>query len=105
MGGGVAAVTESNARAAFGLITVGGTLGLIAADRILEPGPDGGPLRGVLTTGMLGGANSRVSVSLAPLATALAFNAHAPRNGNARARLALGDAPVITSYPIVRIAW
>jgi hypothetical protein len=105
MGGGVAAMTESEARVALGLVTVGGTLGLVAADKILEPGPDGGPLRGVLTTGMLGGANSRVSVSLAPLATALALNARAPRNQSARARLALGDAPVITSYPLVRIAW
>lgn len=102
MGGGVAVMAETERQGTLALLTVGGALGLIAADRILEPGPDGGPLRGVLTTSSVGGS-SRVSVSLAPLATAFAFQAGQPRRTPARFRS--GDAPLVTSYPVVRIAW
>lgn len=51
MGGGVAAVAEADGRVAFGLASVGGVLGLIAADNIIAPEADAGPLRGILRTG------------------------------------------------------
>lgn len=102
MGGGVAVMAETQRQGTLAFVSIGGALGLIAADRILEPGPDGGPLRGVLTTSSVGG-NSRVSVSLAPLAAALAFQAGQSRRP--AARFLSGDAPLVTSYPVVRIAW
>jgi hypothetical protein len=102
MGGGVAVMAETPRQGTTALIATGGALGLIAADRILEPGPDGGPLRGVLTTSLLSNS-SRVQISLAPLATALAVRS--TQSGRTPARFLSGDAPIVTSYPVVRIAW
>jgi len=50
MGAGVAAMAEGEGRAAFGLASVGGLVGLLAADNIIAPARDAGPLRGTMQT-------------------------------------------------------
>lgn len=128
MGRGVAAITESGRRGAFALVTAGGTLGLLAADRLLEPAPDAGPLRGLTPSESSSAAHTlptssrysprfsssrdarlidRVNVSLAPLATAWAMQhvapAQPPRGDNAARFSPLQ--PMVTNLPVVRFAW
>jgi hypothetical protein len=66
MGGGVAAIAETNEQGALALVTVGGTLGLIAADRILAPVRDAGPLRGIMESSARA-LDDRVRVSIGPV--------------------------------------
>lgn len=66
MGGGVAAIAETNEQGALALVTVGGTLGLIAADRILAPVRDAGPLRGIMESSARA-FDDRVRVSIGPV--------------------------------------
>lgn len=48
MGAGVAAMADADGRVAVGLASGGGLLGLLAADNIIAPARDAGPLRGVM---------------------------------------------------------
>jgi len=66
MGGGVAAITEANRQGALALVTAGGTLGLVAADRILAPVRDAGPLRGIMESSSRA-LDDRVRVSIGPV--------------------------------------
>jgi hypothetical protein len=66
MGGGVAAISEANRQGALALVTAGGTLGLVAADRILAPVRDAGPLRGIMETSARA-LDDRVRVSIGPV--------------------------------------
>lgn len=66
MGGGVAAITEANRQGALALVTAGGTLGLVAADRILAPVRDAGPLRGIMESSARA-LDDRVRVSIGPV--------------------------------------
>jgi hypothetical protein len=66
MGGGVAAITEANRQGGLALVTAGGTLGLVAADRILAPARDAGPLRGIMESSARA-LDDRVRVSIGPV--------------------------------------
>jgi len=66
MGGGVAAISEANRQGGLALVTVGGTLGLVAADRILAPVRDAGPLRGIMESSARA-LDDRVRVSIGPV--------------------------------------
>jgi hypothetical protein len=66
MGGGVAAISEANRQGALALVTAGGTLGLVAADRILAPVRDAGPLRGIMESSARA-LDDRVRVSIGPV--------------------------------------
>ena len=68
MGLGVAAMTEANRQPTFGLVAAGGALGLIAADRILEPAADAGPLRGIMQSASRR-MDGRVHVALGPVSS------------------------------------
>jgi hypothetical protein len=66
MGGGVAALAETEAQGALALAGVGGILGLLAADRIIAPAKDAGPLRGIMQSSERA-LDGRVQVSLGPI--------------------------------------
>jgi hypothetical protein len=68
MGAGVATLGSANGQVTFGLASAGGLIGLLAADQIIGPAKDAGPLRGVMqsTSRALDG---RLTVSLGPLTT------------------------------------
>lgn len=66
MGGGVAAISEANRQGALALVTAGGTLGLVAADRILAPVRDAGPRRGIMESSARA-LDDRVRVSIGPI--------------------------------------
>jgi hypothetical protein len=66
MGGGVAALAETEAQGALALAGVGGILGLLAADRIIAPAKDAGPLRGIMQSSARA-LDGRVQVSLGPI--------------------------------------
>ena len=66
MGSGVAVMAKSEGQGALLLGALGGTLGLVAADRIVQPAADAGPVRGVLQTSA-GATDGRVFVSLGPV--------------------------------------
>jgi hypothetical protein len=66
MGGGVAALTEANQRGALSLVAAGGTLGLLAADHILAPVRDAGPMRGIMESAART-LDDRVRVSIGPV--------------------------------------
>lgn len=66
MGGGVAALADANGRVAVGLASAGGLLGLLAADNLIAPAKDAGPLRGM----MLGAARTlddRFTLNIGPV--------------------------------------
>jgi hypothetical protein len=71
MGAGVATLGSANGQVTFGLASAGGLIGLLAADQIIKPARDAGPLRGVMqsTSRALDG---RLTVSFGPL-TAVRF--------------------------------
>lgn len=66
MGVGVAAMADGEQRALLGLGSVGGLLGLLAADHLIAPAADAGPLRGVLQRQSSDG-DSRFSLSVGPV--------------------------------------
>jgi hypothetical protein len=68
MGGGVAAIAETEAQAGLALASAGGILGLIAADRIIKPARDAGPLRGIMQSSARA-LDQRVFVSLGPVSS------------------------------------
>lgn len=68
MGGGLAAITESGRQGTFALGAIGGTLGIIAADGIIKPAGDAGPLRGIMQTSARA-MDGRVFVSLGPVSS------------------------------------
>lgn len=68
MGMGLAYMAEGNERAIMGLAGVGGLLGLLAADRIIAPAADAGPLRGVMARGA-SESEARVALSIGPVTT------------------------------------
>ncbi len=114
IGGGIAAGAESEGRVITLLVAGGGMLGLLAADAIVEPAPDAGPLRGIMQSSSRlvrpgtarGEAESRVTVSLAPLVTAFAFQPRGTaRTVNGVPQLALSRQPVSRRIPVVRVAW
>ncbi len=68
MGAGVGAMADANGQVTLGLASAGGLLGLLAADGIIGPAKDAGPLRGVMKTGARATAD-RVFVSLGPVSS------------------------------------
>ena len=54
MGGGVATISQAQDRSTLRLVATGAALGLIAADRMIAPSRDAGPMRGVLRSSALG---------------------------------------------------
>jgi hypothetical protein len=67
MGGGIAALAEMNGQGGLLMAGLGGTLGLAAADQLMRPAKDAGPVRGVMSQSRSGDA--RVSVALGPVST------------------------------------
>lgn len=66
LGAGFAAMAEADGRGALGLASAGGMLGLLAADNIVAPPKDAGPLRGMLHTSARH-LDERVRVSIGPV--------------------------------------
>lgn len=68
MGAGVAAMGDATGQVTLGMASVGGLIGLAAADNIIAPAKDAGPLRGIMqsTSRALDG---RLFVSLGPVST------------------------------------
>lgn len=66
MGGGIAAITETEAQGLLALASAGGVLGLLAADGIIKPARDAGPLRGIMQSSARA-FDGRVFVSLGPV--------------------------------------
>ncbi len=64
IGAGAAAIAEWNGRAVVGAASAGGLLGLLAADRILAPARDAGPLRGIMQSPE---GSGRLSLSIGPV--------------------------------------
>lgn len=104
MGGGVAIMVDGNRHLSTGLVTGGAALGLVAADRLLSPSPDAGPMRGIMQSSSLG---ERVQLSLTPLVTALAMQQANPaqRTPAFEGPHAAFTAPVVNHIPVLRIRW
>lgn len=66
MGGGIAAIAETESQGALALASAGGLLGLLAADGIIKPVRDAGPLRGIMQSSARA-MDGRVFVSLGPV--------------------------------------
>lgn len=66
MGAGVGAIADANGQVTIGLASAGGLLGLLAADGIIAPARDAGPLRGVMRSSSRR-TEDRVSLSLGPV--------------------------------------
>ncbi|WP_373062480.1 hypothetical protein [Gemmatimonas sp.] len=66
MGAGIAAIAETKAQGALALGSAGGILGLLAADAIIKPVRDAGPLRGIMQSSARK-LDGRVFVSLGPV--------------------------------------
>ncbi len=66
MGGGIAAMAETNSQGALAFASTGGILGLLAADAIIKPARDAGPLRGIMQSSSRA-LDGRVFVSLGPV--------------------------------------
>jgi hypothetical protein len=66
MGAGLAAMADFEERGVAALAASGGVLGLLAADQIIGPAPDAGPLRGVMPRSSNEG-DSRFSLSIGPV--------------------------------------
>ena len=107
MGGGVAAIAESESQATLGLVTLGGIIGLAVSDRIIKPGPDAGPRSGATPgdNASLGSrSSSRLSLSIIPAATSLALGMGGAQNGRPTAAQANGRLAV-KNVPVMRIAF
>ena len=66
MGGGIAAMADSDTQGALAFMSAGGILGLLAADNIVEPARDAGPLRGIMQSSARA-LDGRVFVLLGPV--------------------------------------
>lgn len=66
MGGGIAAMAETNSQGGLAFASAGGILGLLAADAIIKPARDAGPLRGIMQSSSRA-LDGRVFVSLGPV--------------------------------------
>ena len=66
MGGGIAAMADTDIKGALAFMSAGGILGLLAADNIVEPARDAGPLRGI-TQSSARALDGRVFVLLGPV--------------------------------------
>ncbi len=93
VGGGLSLMFESGRQASVGMIAAGGFAGLALADGVVQSSPDAGPRGGVM--------RSRVSMSIVPAATAIAFGL---RDGRGT-RVALSERPVYRNVPVLRIAF
>lgn len=106
MGTGIAIASKSQLQGGLALAATGGALGLIAADRMINPALDAGPLRGVLRTGALGLSrdnDSRVQLSLPTAATALVlWNGQRHQRDRTDASKRRG---AITNFPALRVTF
>lgn len=66
IGGGVAAIAETEGQGAALMGGIGGALGLLAADNIIKPVKDAGPLRGIMQTAARK-MDDRVQLSIGPV--------------------------------------
>lgn len=66
MGGGIAVIAKTESQGTLALASVGGLLGLLAADGIIQPARDAGPLRGIMQSSSRA-LDGRVFVSLGPV--------------------------------------
>lgn len=66
MGGGIAVIAKTETQGTLALASVGGLLGLLAADGIIQPARDAGPLRGIMQSSSRA-LDGRVFVSLGPV--------------------------------------
>jgi hypothetical protein len=106
MGGGVAVISKAKAQGTFGLVAAGGALGLIAADRMIAPAIDAGPLRGVLRSSSLPDADAhdgRLQLMLPSTATAFVLWNRQKRTIGAAGATRSGGA--LTNFPAVRFTF
>jgi hypothetical protein len=68
VGGGVAAIAETERQPALLMAGVGGFIGMFATDGILKPAQDAGPLRGIMQ-GASRALDDRVRVSIGPVSS------------------------------------
>ncbi|WP_310571082.1 hypothetical protein [Gemmatimonas sp.] len=66
MGGGIAAITKTESQGTLAFASAGGILGLLAADGIIKPARDAGPLRGIMQSSARA-LDGRVFLSLGPV--------------------------------------
>lgn len=66
MGGGIAAMADSDTQGALAFVSAGGILGLLAADNIIKPARDAGPVRGIMPSSARA-LDGRVFVLLGPV--------------------------------------
>ena len=66
MGGGIAVIAKAETRGTLALASIGGLLGRLAADGIIQPARDAGPLRGIMQSSSRA-LDGRVFVSLGPV--------------------------------------
>lgn len=66
IGGGVAAIAETEGQGAALMGGIGGALGLLAADNIIKPAKDAGPLRGIMQSAARK-MDDRVQLSIGPV--------------------------------------
>lgn len=66
MGGGFAAITQTESQGALAFASAGGILGMLAADGIIKPARDAGPVRGIMQSSARA-LDGRVFVSLGPV--------------------------------------
>jgi hypothetical protein len=107
IGLGLAAGAEAGQRPTLLMVTAGGLLGMLAADAIVNPAPDAGPLRGIMQTGSRASADeSRVTVSLGSLVSALALSrSSGSRTLDGVPHLPLNGRAVSRRLPVVRVAF
>ncbi|MBC8089510.1 MAG: hypothetical protein H7Z40_19775 [Phycisphaerae bacterium] len=105
MGAGVAIAAKAQLQGGLGLTATGGMLGLIAADRMINPAADAGALRGVMRTGALSPhAEGRVQLSLPAAATALVLWNGQRQQENKRAGSAKRGG-AIQNFPALRVTF
>lgn len=68
IGGGLVTMADGGPRGVLAAAGVGGALGLLAADNIIKPAKDAGPLRGIMQTSSRA-SEGRVQLSLGPVST------------------------------------
>lgn len=106
MGGGVAVISKAEAQGTFGMLSAGGALGLLAADRMIAPARDAGAMRGVLRTSSVNGSENedkRLQLMLPSAATA--FMMWNQRRNTPHAASDVRSTGPITNFPAVRFAF
>jgi len=105
MGAGIAIASKSKLQSGLALTAAGGTLGLIAADRMINPARDAGAERGVMRTGALStDSDRRVQLSVPTAATALVVWNGQRHAQNKRATSATTGGAIM-NFPALRVTF